>query len=59
MDTSIYTIEELCEILKISKSKAYSLLQNQEIKAFKCGTKWKIPEDEVVRYIYKKLNTIN
>lgn len=55
MKTTIYTIEELCEILKISRSKAYSMLQNQEIKAFKCGTKWKIPENEIINYISQNI----
>ena len=51
-ETSLLTIEQLCERLFISPTTAYKLLKSGEIKAFKLGT-WKIPEASVQAYILK------
>lgn len=52
-DTSLLTIDELCQQLFISQTTAYKLLQSGEIKAFKLGT-WKIPAQSVNEYIKKR-----
>lgn len=49
----IITVEELCEILMIGKNTAYILLSSGQIKAFRNGTRWKIPKVAVIEYIRK------
>lgn len=48
----IITIDELCEILDIGRSTAYSLLRDKKIKAFKIGRDWRIPLKAVKEYIF-------
>lgn len=43
--------EELQKMLGISKSKAYELLQNKEIKSRKIGTIYKIPKINIIEYL--------
>ena len=45
------TIDDLCEMLSIGKNTAYSLLKNNQIKAFKIGRIWKIPRESVSDYV--------
>ena len=40
--TDLISIEELCSILLIGRNKAYELLNNKKIKAFRIGKTWKI-----------------
>ena len=46
----ILTVEELCEVLKIGKNTAYTLLKSGEIKSVKIGRVYKIPKKNVVKY---------
>ena len=50
----LITIEELCDTLIIGKNTAYSLLNRNEIPAFRIGRSWKIPKKSVSSYIQKK-----
>ncbi|MBL1969287.1 DNA-binding protein [Klebsiella pneumoniae] len=45
------TVDELCERLMICKNAAYRLLGSQKIKAFRIGKTWKIPRENVDKYI--------
>ncbi len=47
----ILTIEELCEILKIGRNRAYELLESGPIKGFRLGKPWKIPRIAVENYL--------
>lgn len=47
----ILTIEELCEILKIGRNRAYELLESGTIKGFCLGKPWKIPRIAVENYL--------
>lgn len=47
----ILTIAEACEQLKIGKSGLYQLMRTNQLKAFKIGRKWKIPQSSIVEYI--------
>ena len=49
----ILTVEELCEVLKIGKNTAYTLLKSGEIKSVKIGRVYKIPKRNVVKYLNK------
>lgn len=54
--SDIVTIDELCEMLRIGKNKAYELLRKGEIKAFRCGRLWIISKVAVEEFVnaYKK-----
>ncbi len=41
--SDIVTIDELCEMLRIGKNKAYQLLRSGRISSFKDGRLWMIP----------------
>lgn len=49
--TDLISIEELCSILLIGRNKAYELLNNKKIKAFRIGKTWKIPRLSVDEFI--------
>ncbi len=52
--SDVVTIDELCDMLKIGKNKAYELLRGGIIGGFKEGRIWKIPKHVVVDYIMKR-----
>ena len=51
------SIEEMCEMLKIGKNKAYELLRNGSVGGFKEGRIWKIPKKVVEDYIMERSKT--
>ncbi len=54
-NSSLVTIDELCEILMIGKNTAYSLLKSGAIKSFKINRVWKIPRSSIDEYITKQI----
>lgn len=50
----LITLDELCETLSIGRNAAYRLLNQNDIKAFRIGKKWKIPKKSVIDYIDKQ-----
>lgn len=48
---NIYTIEELQKDLKVSRNTVLKLIKNGEIQAIKVGTQYRIPEENVKRFI--------
>ena len=55
MNTSLMTIEDLCETLMVGKNAAYDLLKSGEVKSFRIGRKWKIPRDSLNEYIKRQI----
>mgnify|MGYP004711020605 FL=1 len=51
----ILTPEDVMEELCIGKNTVYALLSSGELKAFKIGTKWKIPKKALDDYIDKNI----
>lgn len=49
--TELLTIDELCELLKISPTAAYRLVSSGEINCFRIGRVWRIPLEFVNEYI--------
>ncbi|MCM1276951.1 MAG: helix-turn-helix domain-containing protein [Lachnospiraceae bacterium] len=47
----IVTVDELCEMLRIGRNKAYDLLRNGEVKAFRSGRLWIISKQAVEEYV--------
>ena len=52
----LITVDELCDILLISRSIAYQLLNSGKIKCFRINRKWKIPRSSVYQYISDQCN---
>ena len=52
----ILTLNEFCEILKISENVAYRLIREKSISAFKVGRIYKIPKRAVESYILVAAN---
>ena len=53
--SDVITIDELCEMLRIGRNKAYDLLRSGKIKAFQCGRRWVISKEAVVEFIRKNV----
>lgn len=47
----VVTVEELQQMLKLGRSKTYSLLQNGEIKSKKVGIEYRIQKVNVIKYL--------
>ena len=47
----ILSVEELCELLHVGRTRVYQLLQSGELKGFRLGKTWKIPKIAVEEYI--------
>lgn len=50
----IITIDELCEMLRIGRNKAYELLRSGKISSFREGKLWIISKEAVIDYIRKR-----
>ena len=51
-DTSnILSLDAVCKRLMVSETVVYRLLRSGEIRAFKIGSLWRIPESSVDAYI--------
>lgn len=53
------TAAEVSVMLRICPSKAYKLLNEGEIEAFRCEKAWCIPKQSVIDYIKKHINNNN
>lgn len=51
----ILTLDEVCEILTISVQTGYRLIKSGQIRAFKQGKQWRIPESSLEEYVERKL----
>ena len=47
----LMSIEEFCDELDIGKNVAYQLLNSRAIEAFRIGRVWKIPRENVKKFI--------
>lgn len=47
----LITLDQLQEILSISRNTAYELLRTKKIKAIKIGKLWRIPKKSIEDYI--------
>ena len=54
--SSILSIEDVMDILKIGRNKCYDLLNSGELKGFRIGTRtWKIPRESIDAYINDRI----
>lgn len=52
--SDLMILEDVCEVLHMSRTGVYSLLKSGELKGFQQGRIWKIPKIAVITYIMKK-----
>lgn len=50
-DSTLMTVDDLCEPLMIGKGVAYKLLKSGKIKCFRINKIWKIPKKSLAEYI--------
>lgn len=50
-DPDVVTVNELCEMLDISKKLAYRILNSQDIRSVKVGRIYRIPKAAVIDYL--------
>lgn len=55
MEEEYYSINELCQMLKISHSTIYKKIKEKEIPAIKFGRCWKIPKSKLAQVFYNCL----
>lgn len=51
----VIRVEDMMEMLKVGKNRAYDLLNSGKIKAFRIGNIYKIPKKSVIEYIENEL----
>ncbi|MCR1952933.1 helix-turn-helix domain-containing protein [Clostridium sp. DSM 100503] len=47
----IYTVQEVCDYLKVSKNTVYGLINQGELKCKKVGRAYKITENALCNYV--------
>lgn len=50
----LMVIEDVCEVLHMSRNSVYTLLKIGELKGFQQGRIWKVPKQAVIQYITQK-----
>lgn len=50
----ILEIEDVCQILKMSRNCVYGILKSGELKGYQQGRIWKIPKQAVVEFVKAK-----
>ena len=59
MMEKIYTVPEIADYLKMSKSKLYHLVQRNEIPHFKIGRNVRVKQSDLVLWLEKKRGDAN
>ena len=50
----VLEMEQVCDILKLSRNSVYVILKNKELKGYQEGRVWKVPKQAVIQYIKKR-----
>lgn len=54
--TELLTCDEAIEYLRCGYNTLYKLLESGELKAYKDGSRWKIPYGSITEYILRRSN---
>jgi len=55
MVDDLLTVETLCQKLKVSENTAYQLLKSGQLKGFKVGRMWRIPQSSLDSFVSSQL----
>lgn len=47
----ILMLEDVCEVLRIGKNKAYEILNRNILKGYREGRTWKVPKESIHEYV--------
>jgi excisionase family DNA binding protein len=47
----VYTVDEACSVLRISRATVYTLMKNQQLRYFQIGSRRRIPASEISRLV--------
>ena len=50
-DIRVYTLEEVCAILSITKRTVYNYIKAGKLNAFKMGKYWRVPEESLRAFV--------
>lgn len=50
-DIKVYTLEEVCNILKVTKRTVYNYIKGGQLKAVKVGKYWRVSEEHLKDFI--------
>lgn len=53
----VYTLKQVSEIMSVTVRELYSMIQNGELQAFKCGRQWRITRQMLDEYIARNTAT--
>ena len=54
-----FTLDEVAEILRVSKRTIHRMIQQRKMPAFKVGGQWRIPETRFRQWIEQRENRIS
>lgn len=57
-EPTVYSIEELSRVLKISKSMAYQIARNEDFPKIKIGKRILIPTESLKQWLLKNVNDL-
>lgn len=58
-DPRFFTLDEVAEILRVSKRTIHRMIQQRKMPAFKVGGQWRIPETRFREWIERKENLVS
>lgn len=53
---SLFTLKEVLELLKVSRSTLYKFMEKGEIKGIKIGKVWRFRKEDIESFITRKAN---
>ncbi len=56
MADDLLTVETLCQKLQVSENTAYQLLKSGQLKGFKVGRMWRIPQSSLDSFVLSQLS---
>ena len=58
-DLKVYTLEEVCAILKVTKRTVYSYIKADKLHAVKMGKYWRVSEENLKAFIETGTHVLN
>ncbi|MGX7364689.1 helix-turn-helix domain-containing protein [Aerococcus suis] len=50
-DLKLYTVEEVADMLKVSRRTVYNYIKSEKLRAYKIGKEWRISKEDVLALI--------
>ena len=56
---TIYTLDELAELLKVTKRTLYNYVRSGKLEAVKVGREWRVTEDQLKHFLEEQSTSSN